>query len=70
MDGYRVGYVAVRRLNLGGDQVVMPGDRVPDGIRDTRTLLSAGWIEKVYFPDDLPPADSSETGAEETPQEV
>ena len=56
MDGYRVGYVAVRRLSLGGDRVVMPGDPVPDEVRDKRTLLSAGWIEKVYFADSPPQA--------------
>lgn len=41
-------YIALRRLELGGGQLVMPGELVPDGVRDTRTLLSAGWIERVY----------------------
>ena len=46
----------------------MPGDPVPDGVRDTRTLLSAGWIEKVYFADEpLPPGVSS--AAPEEPQQ-
>lgn len=41
-------FVALRRLELGGGRLVMPGETVPDGVRDTRTLLSAGWIERVY----------------------
>jgi len=42
-------FVALRRLDLGGGRLVMPGETVPDGVRDTRTLLSAGWIERVYI---------------------
>ncbi len=41
-------YIALRRLELGGGRLVMPGELVPDGLRDTRSLLSAGWIERVY----------------------
>lgn len=66
MEGYRLGYVAVRRLELGGGRIVMPGDPVPDGVRDTRTLLSAGWIEKVYFAEDPPEGASSAAAPEGT----
>lgn len=44
----------------------MPGDPVPDGVRDTRTLLSAGWIEKVYFAEDPPEGASSAAAPEGT----
>ena len=58
-------YVALRRLDLGGGRLVMAGELIPDGVRDTRTLLSAGWIERVYTRE--PPAQPENPESGEVP---
>lgn len=40
----------------------MPGELVPDGMRDTRSLLSAGWIERVYTRNEPARPETPESG--------
>lgn len=41
-------YRALRRLNLGGDQYIMPGDLVPAEVRNREVLEAQGYVQRVY----------------------